>query len=63
MEAKLRVLNQHLDDFDNDGIAASIREIKQHELSEDRQKLLRMCEKAVNDFAYDIAMDIVASAL
>ncbi len=60
---KLRVLNQHLDDFDNDGIAASIREIKQHELSEDRQKLLRMCEKAVNDFAYDVAMDIVASAL
>ena len=60
---KLRVLNQHLDDFDNDGIAASIQEIKQYELSEDRQKLLRMCEKAVNDFAYDVAMDIVASAL
>ena len=60
---KLRVLNQHLDDFDNDGIAASIREIKQYELSEDRQKLMRMCEKAVNDFAYDVAMDIVASAL
>ncbi len=60
---KLRVLNQHLDDFDNDGIAATIQEIKQHELSEDRQKLLRLCEKAVNDFAYDVAMDIVASAL
>ena len=60
---KLRILNQHLDDFDNDGIAACILEIKQYELSEDRQKLMRMCEKAVNDFAYDVAMDIVASAL
>ncbi|MDE5597359.1 MAG: Hpt domain-containing protein, partial [Lachnospiraceae bacterium] len=60
---KLRVLNQRLDDFDNDGITECIREIKQHELSEDRQKLMRMCEKAVNDFAYDVAMDIVASAL
>lgn len=60
---RLRVLNQHLDDFDSDGIDASIREIKKYELSEDRQKLMRMCEKAINDFAYDIAMDIIASAL
>lgn len=60
---KLRLLNQHLDDFDNDGVAASVKELYQYELSEDRQKLLRMCEKAINDFAYDIAMDIVSSAL
>ncbi|MCM1387014.1 MAG: ATP-binding protein [Bacillus sp. (in: Bacteria)] len=60
---KLRVLNQHLDDFDSDGITEGIKELYQYELSPERQKLLRMCEKAINDFAYDIAMDIVASAL
>lgn len=60
---KLQILNQHLDDFDNDGVDVSIKELYQYELSEDRQKLLRMCEKAINDFAYDIAMDIVSSEL
>ncbi len=60
---KLQVLNTRLDDFDGDGIAQSIQELKQFALSEDKQKLLRICEKAVNDFAYDVAMDIVSSAL
>ena len=60
---KLQVLNKRLDDFDGDGIAQSIQELKQFALSEDKQKLLRICEKAVNDFAYDVAMDIVSSAL
>ena len=60
---KLQVLNKRLDDFDGEGIAQSIQELKQFALSEDKQKLLRICEKAVNDFAYDVAMDIVSSAL
>ncbi|MCM1146145.1 MAG: ATP-binding protein [Clostridium sp.] len=60
---RLRILNQYLDDFDSDGITEGIKGLYQYELSPERQKLLRMCEKAINDFAYDIAMDIVASAL
>lgn len=60
---KLQILNQRLDDFDAEGIAESLDELKRYRLPESGQKLLRMCEKAVNDFAYDVAMDIVASAL
>ncbi|MCM1155115.1 MAG: ATP-binding protein [Roseburia sp.] len=60
---KLHQLNQYLDDFDSEGIAQCLEELKQFTLSEENAKLLRMCEKAVNDFAYDVAMDIVASAL
>lgn len=60
---KLRRLNQYLDDFDGDAVAESIKELKRYELSDERQKLLRICEKAINDFAYDVAMDIVSSAL
>lgn len=60
---KLQALNQRLDDFDSDGIAESITDLNSYQLSDNRQKLLRMCEKAINDFAYDIAMDIVASEL
>lgn len=60
---KLSLLNKRLDDFDSEGIEQSIQELKQYVLSEDNAKLLRMCEKAVNDFAYDVAMDIVGSAL
>lgn len=60
---KLRRLNQYLDDFDGDAVAESIKELKHYELSDERQKLLRICEKAINDFAYDVAMDIVSSAL
>lgn len=60
---KLQLLHKHLDDFDTDGIIQSIKDLNRYELSEDNRKLLRMCEKAVNDFAYDVAMDIVTSVL
>ncbi|MCH5257009.1 MAG: response regulator [Lachnospiraceae bacterium] len=60
---KLTLLNQYLDDFDADNIAASLKEIKSYKLTDKQQKLLRMCEKAVNDFAYDVAMEIVATEL
>lgn len=60
---KLLLLNKCLDEFDSEGIEQSIQELKQYDLSEDKKKLLRMCKKAVNDFAYDVAMDIVSSAL
>ena len=60
---KLKILNQYLDDFDSDGITKSLNDIKKYKLDENKKKTLRMCEKAVNDFAYDVAMDIVASEL
>lgn len=60
---KLTELNQHLDDFDADSVAECMEELKKYQLSDEDRKLLRLCEKAVNDFAFDVAMDIVASAL
>lgn len=58
---KLQTIYKRLDDFDNEGAAEGLGELKQYQLSEDRQRMLRMCEKAVKDFAYDVAMDIISS--
>ena len=60
---KLELLHQQLDDFDGDGVLESIAELKKYQLTEEGRKLLRLCEKAVNDFAYDVAMEIVSSVL
>lgn len=60
---KLEILNQQLDDFDGEGAAESIKELKRCNMSEKDKKALRMCEKALNDFAYDVAMDVLASIL
>ncbi len=60
---KLKTLNQYLDDFETDSIAESIAELKSCKLTDSQRKMLRMCEKAVNDFAYDVAMEIVAAEL
>ncbi|MCI9372441.1 MAG: response regulator [Lachnospiraceae bacterium] len=60
---KLRLLHLHLDEFDGENVLESIRELKKYQLSEENRKMLRLCEKAVNDFAYDVAMEIVSSVL
>ena len=60
---KLKTLNEYLDDFDTDNIASCLKEIKSYKLTEKQSKMLRMCEKAVNDFAYDVAMEILATEL
>lgn len=60
---KLRILNERLDDFDTDGITQSMEELKACHLSDKHKKLFKMCEKAVNDFAYDVAMEILATEL
>ncbi|MDE7282521.1 MAG: response regulator [Lachnospiraceae bacterium] len=60
---KLEVLNQQLDDFDGDGAAQSIKELKHCNIPEKDKKALHMCEKALNDFAYDVAMEVLASIL
>lgn len=59
----LQLLYQQLDDFDKEGASETLGELKQCRVSEEQKKLLRLCEKALNDFAYDVAMDIVTSAL
>ena len=60
---KLRLLHLHLDEFVGENVLESIRELKNYQLSEENRKMLRLCEKAVNDFAYDVAMEIVSSVL
>lgn len=59
----LKVLNQYLDDFETDSIEEKLKELKSYQLTESQRKMIRMCEKAVNDFAYDVAMEIVAAEL
>lgn len=60
---KLTLLNSRLDDFDTEGIEESLKDLKTYQLPDKRKKLLKMCEKAINDFAYDVAMDILATEL
>ena len=60
---KLLRLYQQLDDFDGESVMESLAEFKKYQLTEEHRKLLRLCEKAVNDFAYDVAMEIVSSVL
>lgn len=60
---KLEILNQQLDDFDGDGAAETLKELKNCNIPEKDKKALRMCEKALNDFAYDVAMDVLSSIL
>lgn len=60
---KLEALHGQLDDFDAAGAVESIKELKRYKVSEEDKKVIRMCEKAVNDFAYDVAMEILESVL
>lgn len=60
---KLKELAARLDDFDGDSAAARLRELKRYERPETDKKMLRLCEKAVKDYAYDIALEIVNAVL
>ncbi len=57
----LQELYEKLDDFDSEGAAEKLLEMKKYELPEETERVLRMCEKALNDFAYDVAMEIITS--
>lgn len=59
----LQELADRLDDFDGDTASAKIRELKRYDRPESDKKMLRLCEKAVKDFAYDIALEIVNAVL
>lgn len=59
----LHELADRLDDFDGETALYKIRELKRYERPESDQKMLRLCEKAVKDFAYDIALEVVNAVL
>lgn len=59
----LTELAARLDDFDGDSAAAKLRELKRYERPESDRKMLRLCEKAIKDYAYDIALEIVNAVL
>lgn len=59
----LQELADRLDDFDADSANEKIIELKKYERPESDQKMLRLCEKAVKDYAYDIALEIVNAVL
>lgn len=59
----LQELAARLDDFDGEGAAAKLRELKRYERPETDKKMLRLCEKAIRDYAYDIALEMVNAVL
>ena len=59
----LQELAARLDDFDGEGAASKLRELKRYERPESDKKMLRLCEKAIKDYAYDIALEVVNAVL
>ncbi len=59
----LQELAARLDDFDGESAAAKLRELKRYERPEADKKMLRLCEKAIKDYAYDIALEVVNAVL
>lgn len=59
----LRELAGRLDDFDGDSVNEKLEELKRYDRPESDRKMLRLCEKAVKDYAYDIALEVVNAVL
>lgn len=59
----LHELAARLDDFDGESAAAKLRELKRYDRPEPDKKMLRLCEKAIKDYAYDIALEVVNAVL
>lgn len=59
----LRELADRLDDFDGDSVNEKLAELKKYDRPEPDKKVLRLCEKAVKDYAYDVALDVVNAVL
>ena len=59
----LRELAGRLDDFDGDSVNEKLSELKKYDRPESDRKMLRLCEKAVKDYAYDIALEVVNAVL
>ncbi len=59
----LRELAGRLDDFDGDSVNEKLKELKRYDRPESDRKMLRLCEKAVKDYAYDVALEVVNAVL
>lgn len=59
----LHELAARLDDFDGESSAAKLKELKRYDRPESDKKMLRLCEKAIKDYAYDIALEVVNAVL
>ena len=59
----LRELAGRLDDFDGDSVNEKLKELKKYDRPESDKKMLRLCEKAVKDYAYDVALEVVNTVL
>ena len=59
----LRELAGRLDDFDGDSVNEKLEELKKYDRPESDKKMLRLCEKAVKDYAYDVALEVVNAVL
>ena len=59
----LRELAGRLDDFDGDSVNEKLKELKKYDRPEADKTMLRLCEKAVKDYAYDVALEVVNAVL
>lgn len=59
----LKELAGRLDDFDGDSVNEKLEELKKYDRPESDKKMLRLCEKAVKDYAYDVALEVVNAVL
>ena len=59
----LKELAGRLDDFDGDSVNEKLAELKKYDRPESDKKMLRLCEKAVRDYAYDVALEVVNAVL
>lgn len=59
----LKELAGRLDDFDGDSVNEKLEELKRYDRPESDKKMLRLCEKAVKDYAYDVALEVVNAVL
>ena len=59
----LEELAERLDDFDGDSAGEKIEELKRYDRPESDRKMLRLCEKAVKDFAFDVALEVVDAVM
>ena len=59
----LQELAERLDDFDGDSVNEKLEELKRYDRPESDKKMLRLCEKAVKDYAYDVALEVVNAVM
>lgn len=59
----LRELADRLDDFDAESANLKLCELKKYDRPESDKKMLRLCEKSMKDYAFDIALEVVNAVL